>query len=108
MVMSTQSAAAPPAAPGRALLGRFKIPSSSSGIQNVTGAGAVIVLDSTSVTITLPANGAAVLTADGSPVVLPAATSVAIRSGFPQPYFFLDDFQARYSPDPNNVFMANC
>jgi hypothetical protein len=75
----------------------------SSGIQNVTGAGAVIVLDSTSVTITLPAGGVAVLTADGSPVVLPAGTSVAIRSGLPQPYFFLDDFQSRYSPDTNNV-----
>jgi Tc toxin complex TcA C-terminal TcB-binding domain len=75
----------------------------SSGIQNVAGAGAVIVLDSTSVTITLPVNGAAVLTADGSPVVLPAGTLVAIRGGFPKPYFFLDDFQARYGPDANNV-----
>jgi len=76
----------------------------SSGIQNVTGgAGAIIVLDFTPVVITLPAGANAVLTSDGSPVQLPAATGVVIRSGLPQPYFFQDDFQSRYNPDPNNV-----
>lgn len=75
----------------------------SSGIQNSTAAGGIIVLDSTAVTITLPANGNAVLTADGSPVQLPTNTPVAIRSGLPQPYFFQDDFQSRYNPDVNNV-----
>jgi Tc toxin complex TcA C-terminal TcB-binding domain len=70
----------------------------SSGIQNISGAGAFIVLDSTPVAITLPANLNAVLTSDGSPVQLPAGTQVAIRSGLPLPYFFKDDFQPRYSP----------
>lgn len=70
----------------------------SSGIQNSPGTGAIIVLDSTPVTITLPAGKFAVLASDGSQVELPANTSVAIRSGQPQPFFYVDDFAARYSP----------
>jgi hypothetical protein len=72
-----------------------------SGIQNISGPGAFIVLDSTPVTITLVAGASAVLTSDGSQVQLPAGTGVAIRSGLPQPYFYLDDFAARYQPNPN-------
>ena len=75
----------------------------SSGIQNISGPGAIIVLDSTPVTITLPPGASAVLTGDGSAVQLPANTAVAIRSGLPQPYFYLDDFAGRYSPDSNSV-----
>jgi hypothetical protein len=76
----------------------------SSGIQNVaSGAGAFIVPDSTPVTITLPASADAVLTSDGSAVCLPPGTAVAIRSGYPQPYYFVDDFQGRYNPDVTNV-----
>ena len=73
----------------------------SSGIQNSTGAGAIIVLDSTAVT--LPAGAPAVLTSDGAEVTLPANTSVAIRSGLPQPFYYVDDFASRYSPDTNSV-----
>lgn len=75
----------------------------SSGIQNSAAPGAFIVTDETPVTVTLPAGASAVLTADGSPVQVPAATAVAIRSGLPQPFFYVDDFQAQYSPDQNNV-----
>jgi Tc toxin complex TcA C-terminal TcB-binding domain len=76
----------------------------SSGIQNVvSGASAFIVPDWTQVTITLPASANAVLTSDGSPVRLPAGTAVVIRSGFPQPYYFVDDFRDRYDPDVTNV-----
>ena len=71
----------------------------SSGIQNTKAAGAIIVLDSTKVTITLPAGASAVLTDDGSPVQFAAGTSVAIRSGEPQPFYYVDDFAAQYSPD---------
>ncbi len=71
----------------------------SSGIQSAQGAGAIIVLDSTAVRVTLPAGGDAVLTADGSSVRFPASTQVAIRSGAPLPYYFVDDFKSRYSPD---------
>jgi hypothetical protein len=77
--------------------------SSSSGIQNINGAGAIIVPDFTSVTISLAAGASAVLTNDGSQVQLPAGTAVAIRSGLPQPYFYTDDFAAQYAPDLNNV-----
>jgi len=75
----------------------------SSGIQNIAGAGAIIVLDYTPVAITMPAGVNAVLTADGSPIELPAGTRVAIRSGLALPYFFRDDFQSRYNPDPTTV-----
>jgi hypothetical protein len=75
----------------------------SSGIQNTKAAGAIIVLDSTKVTVTLPAGASAVLTHDGSPVVFPAGTSVAIRSGESQPYYFVDDFAAQYSPEITTV-----
>ena len=75
----------------------------SSGIQNIAGTGAMIVPDGTAVTITLPAGASAVMASDGSPVQLPAATSVIIRSGLPQPFFYLDDFVSRYSPDSNSV-----
>lgn len=75
----------------------------SSGIQNTAAPGAFIVTDGSPVTITLPPGASAILTNDGSPVQLPAAVAVAIRSGLPQPFFFLDDFQAQYTPDPNNV-----
>ncbi len=75
----------------------------SGGIQNSTGLGAFIVTDGTPVKITMQPNTNAILTSDGSPVVLPAATAVAIRSGLPQPFFYLDDFQAQYTPDINNV-----
>jgi hypothetical protein len=70
----------------------------SSGIQNLTGPAAIVVLDSTAVTITLPAGLSAVLTNDGSPVQLPAGTAVAIRAGMPQPSLYVDDFAARYQP----------
>jgi len=75
----------------------------SSGIQDTKAAGAIIVLDSASVTITLAANASAILTHDGSPVQLPAATSVSIRSGQPQPFYYVDDFAAQYSPDITTV-----
>lgn len=75
----------------------------SSGIQNTSGPDAIIVLDSTPVTITLSAGASAVLTSDGSQVQLPANTAVAIRSGLPEPFFYQDDFASRYSPDPNSV-----
>jgi hypothetical protein len=70
----------------------------SSGIQNITGSAAIIVLDSTAVTITLPAGLSAALTNDGSPVQLPAGAGVAIRAGMPQPSLYVDDFAARYQP----------
>ena len=75
----------------------------SSGIQNGTGPNAPIIPDFTVVTMTLPAGGSAVLTNDGSSVELPAGASVAIRSGKPQPFYYVDDFGARYSPDAANV-----
>ena len=75
--------------------------SNGSGIQNVSGAGAVIVFDSTAVT--LPAGGTAVLTTNGLPVQLPANASVAIRSGLPRPFYFVDDFASRYAPNANVV-----
>ena len=71
----------------------------SGGIQNTNGAGAIIVLDGTGVTITLPAGGNAVRVSDGSAIQLPSNTSVAIRGGLPQPVLYLDDFASRYSPD---------
>lgn len=71
----------------------------SDGIQNVNAPGAFVVPDGTPVAISLPANTSAILTSDGSEVVLPANTAVIIRSGFPQSYFYLDDFQARYTPE---------
>ena len=37
------------------------------------------------------AGASAVLTSEGSQAQLPAATAVAIRSGFPQPVYFVDD-----------------
>lgn len=74
-----------------------------SGIQNITGAGAIIVPDATPVTVTLPASGFAVLSNDGSQVPLPANTQVAIRAGLPLPVFYLDDFASRYGPDGNSV-----
>ncbi|HEU4891608.1 MAG TPA: hypothetical protein VFT47_08660 [Vicinamibacterales bacterium] len=76
---------------------------SSSGIQNTAAPTAVIVRDSTVVTMTLAAGASAVLTNDGSSVVLPAGTSVAVRSGKPQPFYFVDDFAAQYSPAANVV-----
>lgn len=75
----------------------------SSGIQNTNGVGAIIVPDSTTVTIAVAAGASAVLTNDGSPVQLPAGTSVSLRSGQPQPFYFLDDFALQYSPDVNVV-----
>jgi hypothetical protein len=75
----------------------------SSGIQNTNAAGAIIVLEGTQVTITLPAGASATLTDDGSPVQFPAGTNVAIRSGEPQPFYYVDDFAAQYSPDVNTV-----
>ena len=75
----------------------------SSGIQNANTAAAIIVPDSTTVTMTLPAGASAVLTNDGSQVTLPAATSISVRSGEPQPFFYVDDFVAQYSPNSNSV-----
>lgn len=75
----------------------------SRGIQTGAGAAAVIVPDFTIVTIALAAGTSAVLTNDGSAVILPAGTSVAVHSGKPQPYYFTDDFAARYAPDVNVV-----
>jgi hypothetical protein len=76
--------------------------SSSSGIQTDNKTNAIIVPDSTAVTITLPAGGSVALT-DGSQVQLPAGTAVAIRSGLPKPVFYLDNFAERYSPDGTDV-----
>jgi hypothetical protein len=75
----------------------------SSGIQTANTSAAIIVLDSTVVTITLPAGKNAILSSDGTPVQVPAGTAVSIRSGLPQPYFYIDDFAGHYSPDPNTV-----
>ena len=73
----------------------------SSGIQDTNAPSAIIVLDSTPVAISLPGASSAVLSDDGSQVQLPAGTAVTIRSGLPQPVFYLDDFASRYSPDPS-------
>lgn len=75
----------------------------STGIQNSSGAGAIIVLDSTPVTVTLPTGASAVLSSDGSQIQLPANTAVAIQSGLPEPFFYQDDFASRYKPDSNSV-----
>ncbi len=96
---STSTLAAPVSFP----LPGFLPLSFSSGIQNIAAPGAIIVLDSTAVAITLPAGTSAVLSGDGSPVQLPASTPVAIRSGLPQPFFYVDDFASHYSPDSNTV-----
>jgi hypothetical protein len=74
----------------------------SSGIQTDNTTNAIIVPDSTTVTITLPTAASALLT-DGSQVQLPAGTSVAIRSGLPQPFFYSDNFLVLYSPDAKDV-----
>jgi hypothetical protein len=66
----------------------------SSGIQDPVTS--MIVSDSTTVITAGSAN--AVLTADGTSVQLPASTKILIRSGLPQPYFYVDDFFARYNP----------
>ncbi len=86
----------------------FNLPGSlpiafSSGIQTAAEPGIIIVPDGTPVTITLQGNASAVLTADGSPVVLPANTKVAIRNGLPQPFFYFDDFKGQYSPHQDIV-----
>jgi hypothetical protein len=96
------SSAALPAAVSFTLPG-FLPTSFSSGIQNTKAASAIIVSDSTAVTITLAAGASAVLANDGSPVRLPAATSVSIRSGEPQPFYYVDDFASQYNPDVNTV-----
>lgn len=74
--------------------------SSSSGIQwNIAGKD-TIVPDTTIVSVTLPAGKYAVLTNDGSSIQLPANTSVAIRSGLPQPALYQGIFDpADYNPD---------
>jgi hypothetical protein len=91
-----------PAALSLALPG-FLPTSFASGIQNTNAATAIIVPDSTTVTMTLPAGASAVLANDGSPMQIPAGTSVSIRSGEPQPFYYADDFASQYSPDPNTV-----
>jgi hypothetical protein len=73
----------------------------SSGIQNSTAPNPIIVMDSTSVT--LPAGATVVLSSDGTTYQLQATTSVAIRGGFPLPYFYNNDFQSRYNPETSAV-----
>jgi hypothetical protein len=74
----------------------------SSGIQTDNTTNAIVVPDSTTVTITLLPGASALLT-DGSQVQLPAGTSVAIRSGLPQPFFYANNFLVLYSPDAKDV-----
>lgn len=72
----------------------------SSGVQCQLQGLATIVPDSTVVTITLPPGPNYAILNDGSAVTLPAQTSVAIRSGLPQPFFYEGIFDlADYGPD---------
>ena len=73
--------------------------SSSAGIQTGSAPTAPIVPDSTEVTVTLSAGTYAMVSADSSQVRLPDGTAVTLRSGLPQPLFYLDDFQQRYNPN---------
>jgi Tc toxin complex TcA C-terminal TcB-binding domain len=73
---------------------------SASGIQ--VPATINIIPDYT--VVTLPSGAAsAVLTNDGSWVNLPNNTSVSLRSGIPQPYFYEEFFAAEYAPTTNVV-----
>jgi len=103
VVVQPDGSLGPLAGPISFALPGFLPVSYSGGIQNTNGAGAVIVLDGTGVTITLPAGGNAVRVSDGSAILLPANTSVAIRGGLPQPVLYFDDFASRYSPDITSV-----
>lgn len=73
----------------------------SSGIQwNIAGADA-IVPDGTVANVTLPGGAFALLTADGSSVLLPAGTQVNLRRGLPRPFFYEGIFDgSHYNPDP--------
>jgi hypothetical protein len=74
---------------------------SSSGIQFSANQ---ILPDATVVNIALQNNSYAVLSSDGSQVILPAKTAVAIRSGIPRPLFFESIFDpAHYNPDATSV-----
>jgi len=75
----------------------------SSGIQWTIAGTPTIVPDETAATLPGGATGA-VLTADGSSVDLPSGTTVRIRGGLPQPYFYEGIFDAsHYGPDANHV-----
>ncbi len=103
VVVQPDGSQGPLAGPISFALPGFLPVSYSGGIQNTNGAGAVIVLDGTQVTITLPVGTNAVRVSDGSAIQLPAGTLVAIRGGLPQPVLYHDDFLSRYSPDITSV-----
>lgn len=94
---STFQIAAPP--PQVQLPGSLPV-SYSSGIQWQIGGVDTIVPDSTVVFVTLPPAPSYAILNDGSAVQLPPATSVAMRSGLPQPFFYEGIFDpADYGPD---------
>lgn len=75
----------------------------SSGIQCQLQGMDTIVPDSTVVNLTLPSGPPSqqyAILNDGSQVLLPPLTSVAIRSGLPQPFFYEGIFDStHYEPD---------
>src|SRR5215468_731018 len=76
----------------------------SSGIQWQINGQEAIVPDATVVFVTLPAGPNYAILNDGSAVQLPSATSVAIRSGLPQPFFYEGIFDStHYEPDTSVV-----